>query len=54
VSIGDAYFVVSGVPDKVHNHAERIANTALGIMYVSQEITSPLNGEKVQVIISMC
>lgn len=52
-SIGDAYFVVSGVPDKVHNHAERIANTALGIMYVSQEISSPLNGEKVQIRIGI-
>ena len=48
-SIGEAYFVVSGVPDKVHNHAERVANTALGTMYVAQEVSSPTNGDKLQV-----
>ncbi|XP_071165575.1 guanylate cyclase soluble subunit beta-2-like [Mytilus edulis] len=52
-SIGDAYFVVSGVPDKVHNHAERIANTALGMMFTSQEVASPVNGENVQIRIGV-
>lgn len=31
---GDAYMVVSGVPDRIANHAEEIANMSLDLLYV--------------------
>ncbi|KAK3095852.1 hypothetical protein FSP39_020028 [Pinctada imbricata] len=52
-SIGDACVIISGAPEKVPNHAERIANTALGMMCLSQEVASPLYGEKIQIRIGV-
>lgn len=49
-SVGDAYFVVSGTPESDSHHAERVANTALGMMLVGNEVESPLTGESIQVI----
>lgn len=48
-SIGDAYFVVSGTPESQTHHAERVANTALGMLVLGNEIACPLYGEKIQV-----
>ena len=39
--VGDAYMVVSGIPDPLVTHAERIANTALGMLLATQEVMSP-------------
>lgn len=52
-SVGDAYFVVSGTPESDSHHAERVANTALGMMLVGSEVESPLTGESVQVILTI-
>lgn len=52
-SVGDAYFVVSGTPESDSHHAERVANTALGMMLVGREVESPLTGESVQVILTI-
>lgn len=49
-SIGDAYMVVSGLPDKIGTHAERICNTALGMNYLATEVKSPLDGRGIQVV----
>ncbi|XP_062600671.1 guanylate cyclase soluble subunit beta-2-like [Saccostrea cucullata] len=52
-SIGDAYFVVSGTPESQTHHAERIANTALGMLILGNEVASPLYGEKIQLRIGI-
>ena len=46
-AVADAYMVISGAPDVVATHAERMANTALGMLLASQEVTSPYDyGDK--------
>lgn len=40
-AIGDAYMVVSGTPDMLLSHAERIANTALGMLICCRDLRSP-------------
>ena len=45
--IGDAYMVVCGAPEPVASHAERIANTALGMNIVARQVMSPYDyGDK--------
>ena len=41
--VGDAYMVVSGVPDPLFTHAERVANTGLGMLLCCKEIRSPFD-----------
>jgi hypothetical protein len=53
-TIGDAYMVASGIPDKVDSHAERICNVGLGQVTAANEVRSPyhygsLHGRHVQV-----
>ena len=39
--------VVSGLPEPLETHAERIANTALGLQLVAREVPSPYDyGDK--------
>ena len=38
--------VVSGVPDHIISHAERVANTALAMLEVTEEVTCPYNYDK--------
>lgn len=46
-AVADAYMVVSGVADGAQSHAERIANTALGMLISAQEVKSPYDyGDK--------
>ncbi|KAJ8310639.1 hypothetical protein KUTeg_012504 [Tegillarca granosa] len=52
-SIGDAYMVIAGLPDKIGTHAERICNTALGMNYLATEVKSPLDGQSVQIRIGV-
>ena len=42
-SIGDAYMVVSGAPDEIDSHPERIANTALGMVIAARDVPSPFD-----------
>ena len=48
-SIGDAFLVIAGVGEKKESHADRIANTALGMLITAREIRSPLDGDPIQV-----
>jgi hypothetical protein len=43
--------VIAGVGEKKESHAERIANTALGMVVTAREIRSPLDGDPIQVYV---
>eukprot|EP00794_Sanderia_malayensis_P012303 gene12303-13572_t len=42
-TIGDAYMVVSGVPERIHNHAQRIADMAFAMLKSVTGIKNPSN-----------
>ncbi|XP_035681658.1 guanylate cyclase soluble subunit beta-1-like [Branchiostoma floridae] len=44
-TIGDAYMVAGGIPEKVDDHADRVVTMAVGMMDVSRTVTSP-DGDK--------
>ncbi|XP_066287810.1 guanylate cyclase soluble subunit beta-1-like [Branchiostoma lanceolatum] len=44
-TIGDAYMVAGGIPEKVEDHADRVVVMAMGMMDVSKTVTSP-DGDK--------
>lgn len=46
-TIGDAYMVVGGLPERNETHAECVANQALDMMHYCQQVPRPDNGEKV-------
>ncbi|XP_036106450.1 guanylate cyclase soluble subunit beta-2-like isoform X1 [Molossus molossus] len=48
-TIGDAYMVVGGVPVPVGNHAQRVANFALGMRISAKEVMNPVTGEPIQI-----
>lgn len=42
-TVGDAYMVVSGVPERIKNHGERVADMALAMLSDVTSITAPNN-----------
>ncbi|XP_072466594.1 guanylate cyclase soluble subunit beta-2-like [Notamacropus eugenii] len=48
-TIGDAYMVVGGVPVPVENHAQRVANFALGMRISAREVMNPVTGDPIQI-----
>uniref|UniRef100_A0A8C6QJK7 guanylate cyclase n=1 Tax=Nannospalax galili TaxID=1026970 RepID=A0A8C6QJK7_NANGA len=48
-TIGDAYMVVGGVPVPVENHAQRVANFALGMRISAEDVMNPVTGEPIQI-----
>nr|XP_060627143.1 guanylate cyclase soluble subunit beta-2-like [Anolis sagrei ordinatus] len=52
-TIGDAYMVVGGVPVPVTNHAERVANFALGMRIAAREVMNPITDKPIQIRIGM-
>ncbi|XP_035824043.1 guanylate cyclase soluble subunit beta-2-like [Aplysia californica] len=48
-TIGDAYMVVSGVPDATELHAQRVANFSLAIVEQAKCVTSPATGKPLQI-----
>ncbi|XP_043849657.1 guanylate cyclase soluble subunit beta-2-like [Dromiciops gliroides] len=48
-TIGDAYMVVGGVPVPVEDHAQRVANFALGMRISAREVMNPITGEPIQI-----
>ena len=48
-TIGDAYMVVGGLPIPMASHAARIANQALGMMFICKEVMSPVTREPIGV-----
>lgn len=44
-TIGDAYMVVSGAPEKEGNHAERVCDMALDMVDAITDLKDPSTGE---------
>lgn len=44
-TIGDAYMVVSGAPEKVGNHAERVCDMALDMVDAITDLKDPSTGK---------
>ncbi|XP_063298577.1 guanylate cyclase soluble subunit beta-2-like [Pelobates fuscus] len=52
-TIGDAYMVVGGVPIPVSTHAERVANFALGMILMANEVKNPVTGMPIQIRVGL-
>ena len=48
-TIGDAYMVVGGLPKPCDNHAEKVANMALGMMEAAEKVLSPVDKKPLKV-----
>lgn len=48
-TIGDAYMVVGGLPTRCDNHAARVCNQALDMIYYCQRVINPYNGQPIMV-----
>ena len=48
-TIGDVYFVVSGLPERCDNHAELVANQGLDMVMAAKTIKNPLDGSPINV-----
>jgi guanylate cyclase soluble subunit beta len=48
-TIGDAYMVVGGLPERNNIHAECVANQALDMMHYCQHVKRPDNDENIVV-----
>lgn len=47
-TIGDAYMVVSGAPEKEGNHAERVCDMALDMVDAITDLKDPSTGRMIQ------
>ncbi|XP_013398204.2 guanylate cyclase soluble subunit beta-2, partial [Lingula anatina] len=52
-TIGDAYMVVSGVPEVVKDHAECVCDQALDMVTAASEVKSPATGRALQIRVGM-
>ncbi len=52
-TIGDAYMVVGGVPERKSNHAASVCSMGLDMVYKATEVISPATGKPLQVNIYM-
>ena len=48
-TIGDAYLIVGGVPDRCENHADRVVAMAFDMIDVCSAVTSPADNTPIQV-----
>ena len=48
-TIGDAYMVVGGVPEKTTSHAEHVASFAIDLVEEAYTVESPDSGKPIQV-----
>lgn len=46
-TIGDAYMVVSGAPEKEGNHAQRVCDMALDMVDAITDLKDPSTGTKI-------
>ncbi len=52
--MGDAYIVISGVPEPADDHADRIVEMGLAMVHVTRTIYSPSDGKHIEVEGSCC
>ncbi|KAK6995376.1 hypothetical protein BgiMline_012045 [Biomphalaria glabrata] len=52
-TIGDAYMVVSGVPDKTDKHAQRVADFALDMVSLAAEVLCPDTKKPLQIRVGL-
>eukprot|EP00055_Hartaetosiga_balthica_P017786 m.123162 g.123162 ORF g.123162 m.123162 type:complete len:719 (+) comp9402_c0_seq1:90-2246(+) len=52
-TIGDAYMVASGCPDKCDDHAERIAALAIDMVRAASTVISPLDGQPLKIRVGL-
>ena len=50
-TIGDAYMIVSGVPEVCVDHACNVADFSLAMVAAARQVLSPATGKPLQVII---
>lgn len=48
-TIGDAYMVVSSVPEPTEDHADRLVMLGLEMVAISRKVQSPVPGHKLEV-----
>ena len=44
-TVGDAYIVVGGVPERTPNHAVNVANQGLDMINATKDVKNPRSGE---------
>ena len=52
-TIGDAYMVVGGLPQRNRTHAECVANQGLDMMYYCRRVCRPDNGNPIRVSVTL-
>ncbi|XP_070193840.1 guanylate cyclase soluble subunit beta-2-like [Littorina saxatilis] len=52
-TIGDAYMVVSGVPERTKDHAERVGRFCMDIVGQAAQVPSPATGNPLQIRVGM-
>jgi hypothetical protein len=48
-TIGDAYLVAGGVPERSGDHAQRVGRFACDILQQARHVSSPATGQPLQV-----
>ncbi|KAK3102962.1 hypothetical protein FSP39_015315 [Pinctada imbricata] len=48
-TIGDAYMVVGGVPEKTERHAEPVADFSVDMVHEAEKVSSPATGKPLQI-----
>lgn len=44
-TVGDSYMAVGGAPEMVEDHAERICNIALGMLWEARTVRDPVQDQ---------
>ncbi|EGD78967.1 guanylate cyclase [Salpingoeca rosetta] len=52
-TIGDAYMVAAGCPEKCEDHALRVARLAIDMVRTAQSVLSPLDGEPIRIRVGL-
>lgn len=52
-TIGDAYVVISGVPEPISDHADRVVEMGLAMVHVTRTIISPSDGKNIEMRIGI-
>ena len=48
-TVGDSYIVLSGVPEPIEDHADRVVEMGLAMVHVTRTIFSPADGKHIEV-----